>query len=320
MLISVVIPHHQETLQFMTPLLSSLDMQIGIDFKEVEFLIVNDDKGHIIKDFSKFANIAPRVKNLFNEKIGYMGISRQIGIDNAKGDYVLFFDADDLCYSCTILFDLMSRCCHKDADIYGYKFIEESKDEFGNTVYILHDFSWIWMFAKLYSREFLIKNNIKFSNTLLWHEDTYFNQTLAAYNPRVQVLDYVGYVWRFNPNSITRRNNAEYTSKSLCMYIDSIDEVIKRTRQIVTGQQILEKKVWLIAYIYGTLQEMTQLDIRNQARPNIEKRLGEFIKKYDPQHDCLKPEYLRIVSDTIHANQSIFIPNEGFDNFVKRIG
>ena len=319
MLISVVIPHHKEPLSLMTPLLSSLDTQIGIDYNEVEFLIVNDDKECIIGDFSKFENIAPRIRNLFNEKTGYMGVSRQIGVDNAKGDYILFFDADDLCYSCTILFDLMSRCCHKDADIYGYKFIEETKDGKGNSFFIPHDFGWIWTFAKLYSREFLQKHNIRFSNTLLWHEDTFFNQTIVAYNPRVQVLDYVGYVWRYNPASITRRNNAEYSSKSLCMYIDSIDEVIERTKYLVTGQQITEKKIWLIAYIYCCLQELTQQEIRNQARPSIEKRLAEFIKKYDPALDCIKTEYMQVVSDTIHTNTSILIPNEGFETFVKRI-
>lgn len=319
MIISVIIPHHQESIEFMTPLLSSLDTQIGINYNEVEFIIVNDDKDHVIEDFSKFANIAPRVRQFFNEKQGYMGISRQIGIDNARGDYLLFFDADDLVYSCTILYDLMSRCIHKDADVYGYKFIEESRDENGNTFFVPHDFGWIWMFAKLYSREFIQRHNVRFSETLLWHEDTFFNQTLQAYNPRVQVLDYVGYVWRFNPASITRRNNAEYTSKSLSMYIDSIDQVIERTAPLVTGQTITEKKIWLIAYIYCCLQELTQIDIRNQARGSIEKRLGEFIKKYDPRLDCIRIEYARIVSETLHANQSVLVPNEGFEAFARRV-
>lgn len=319
MLISVIIPHHKETLNFMTPLLSTLDTQIGIDYNDVEFIIVNDDKESIIEDFSKFGNLAPRIKNLFNEKAGYMGVSRQIGIDNAKGDYLLFFDADDLCYSCTILFDLMSRCVKKDADIYSYKFIEELKYKDNVTSFLIHNSNFVWVFAKLYSKDFLRRHNIRFSDNLLYHEDTFFNQVILAYNPRIKELDYVGYVWRYNPNSITRKNNAEYTSKSICMYIDSISEVIERTKYVLTSDLITDKKIWLIAYIYASLQELVQIELRSQFACDIEKRLSAFIKKYDPDFDCIKIEYSQIVSDTLHANKNIVVPKEGFIDFVKRI-
>lgn len=318
-MISVIVPHYKETLEDMLPLLSSLNIQQGIDFNDMELLIINANREAEIsaEHLKDFKNIYPRTRTFFNEKEGYMGISRQIGIDNAKGDYAIFCDADDMLYSATVLYDLLTR---KGADVYSFQFVEEVKNG-DNSGWVIHESQFTWMFAKSYRIQFLKDHHIRFSDTILWHEDTYFNQVLLAYNPVVEVLGYVGYVWKFSPNSITRRNNGEYTSKSMCMYIDALDERLERIKYILSDAVFANYVVSDIVYIYCTLQNNVQIDVLNSVRGNIEKRLAQYIVKYDPNLLCTSPKLIQIVSQRIRDSfaNSIIIPLEGFNDFVHRI-
>lgn len=315
-MISIIIPHHTETLEQLKPLLMSLEFQQGIDFNNIEVLIVNDDQNAALKceDFRFYTNIQPRIKIFFNEKAGYMGISRQIGIDNASGEYVIFCDADDLLYGATIIYDLLTR---NGADVYSYQFIEET----GERTWVIHESQFTWMFAKSYRTQFLKDHNIRFSDNLLWHEDTYFNQVLLAYNPKIEVLGYIGYVWKFSPNSITRRNNAEYTSKSMCMYIDALDERLDRIRYVLPQAAFTDYCICDIAYMYSTLQNFQQLETLDTVRASIEKRLAQYIKKHDPNLNCLNPQSVPQISERIKLcmQTSLIIPQEGFWQFIQRI-
>lgn len=315
-MLSVIIPHHKETIAQMNPLLSSLNAQVGINFDDVEFLIINDNKEGALKksDFNPYINLTPRVRIFFNNKEGYMGISRQIGIDNAGGDYLIFCDADDALYSITILYDLSTR---KGADVYSYGFIEQM----GDGRWVEHPSQFTWMFAKSYRKQFLTEHNVRFSEDILWHEDTYFNQVLLAYNPVIEHLTYTGYAWLYSPNTITRRNNAEYTSKSMCMFVDALDARLERIKYVISSERFASIVIEDIAYMYSILQNNVQLDILNQVRKDIEERLSRYVKKYDSQLVCISPDAQRIICDKIKGsfNNSLFIPNEGFNSFIERI-
>lgn len=321
-MISIIIPHHQEDLRLMYSCLSSLDSQIGINFEEdLEIIIVNDDKDHTIKDFSLFSNIEPCIKQFFNEKTGYMGISRQIGIDNSSGDYLLFIDADDMLGMPMLICDLISRIkAFPDKDVFCYRFFEESILSSGQHTYLEHEHDFIWMFAKCYKKDFIIRNNIRFHEDILWHEDTYFNQVLLTYQPNIEYLNYLGYVWKCTFDSITRKNSAEYSYSSLCMYIDAIDKVIERVKLMVNGAAIIDKVSWLASYMYSCLQKINQVDFREKYKKDIEKKLSQFIKKWDNAKLLLTDDFIGQAISTIQnqANNG-FLPNEGYVSFVERI-
>lgn len=315
-MISVIIPHHKEDGVMMTPLMSSLNSQVGVNWNDVEVIVVNDDKEHELTadSLGAYANIQSRVRSFFNGKTGYMGVSRQIGIDNANGDYLIFCDADDALYSVTVLYDLMAR---KGADVYSYKFLEQN----GENRWIEHQPQFTWMFAKSYRKSFIQEHDIRFHDDLLWHEDTYFNQVLLAYSPRVEILGYAGYVWLYSPDTITRRNNAEYTSKSMCMYIDSLDARLDRIRYVIPKDTYKTHVLNDIVYIYCVLQNETQKDMLDTVRQDIEKRLTEYIRKRDPELSCLSADVKRTVTSRIRGcmDNMLIIPNEGFEAFIRRV-
>lgn len=315
-MISVIVPHHKESVSKMSPLLCSLNGQVGINFKDMELLIINDNKECALmpSDLVTYENLYPRTRTFFNEKTGYMGVSRQIGIDEAEGDYLIFCDADDAIYCNTLLFDLLTR---KEADVYSYGFVEQM----GNGQWLTHPSQFTWMFAKSYKKQFLLDHEIRFHNDILWHEDTYFNQVLLSYNPKIEHLSYTGYTWLYSPNTITRSNDGEYTSKSLCMYIDALDARLDRIKHRLSKQQRTDTIVNDITYMYCSLMSKVQENILDTVRINIEKRLAKYILKWDHDLKCTDKENYVKVSRRINQSfsNSIIVPSEGFKPFVERI-
>ena len=156
---------------------------------------------------------------------------------------------------------------------------------------------------------------------MLWHEDTYFNQVLLAYHPVVENLGYVGYIWKFSPNTITRKNNGEYTSKSMCMYIDALDKRLDRIFDLLDREQYRQYVVCDIVYMYCVLQDHKQLNVLNEVRESIENRLREYIYKNDPYLFCIDDCFNIQISGRIRdcMQTMVIIPEEGYCNFIKRL-
>lgn len=320
-MISVIIPHHQETVDIMNGCLSSLDTQLGIDFNsDIEVIIINDDLSYQIKDFSKYKNIGPRIRQLFNARKGYMGISRQLGIDSSVGDYLMFIDSDDMLASPLVICDIVARTKQSpQTDVFCYKFYEEVIAGDNSHKFIEHNHDFTWMFAKAYKKEFIKKNGIAFHTNVLWHEDTYFNQLLLAYNPQIETIQFLVYVWRCLETSITRNNKAEYTYSSLGMFIDAHDKVLEKIYKQVTPQQLQEKVIWVTAYLYCLLSKAVMPEVKLRYRGQIEFRLGEYIHKWS-KDDMLSANSQLIASQVIQQNaDGMFLPEEGYTEFVKRV-
>lgn len=249
-----------------------------------------------------------------------MGLSRQIGIDYAEGEYAIFIDSDDLLAGQTVLFELFQR---READVYSYCFVEETTDTVNH--WVLHEPQFTWMFAKSYKLSFIRDNDVRAADNILWHEDTYFNQVLLAYKPKVEVIPgLVGYIWKYSPGTITRRNNAEYTSKSMVMYIDALDARLDRIRDLLDDNDFKITKINDIVYIYTTLQNFVQVNLLNTVRREIEERLAQYIKKWDPDQVLIKGEALLVISQRIAESVRggggmIMCPREGFFDFYLRI-
>ena len=94
-LISVIIPYYKKH-KFIERSVNSAINQI---FKNIEIIIVHDDPGD--KNISLFERIKKkdkRIRIIRNSKNLGAGISRNLGIAAAKGEYIAFLDADDLWY------------------------------------------------------------------------------------------------------------------------------------------------------------------------------------------------------------------------------
>lgn len=109
--------------------------------------------------------------------------ARNIGLDNAKGDYVTFLDADDVLTPKAI--DTMEKVAGRGYNI--YQFCQYRCRNYGirnNKVYgspkghydlFYIPKYWVLVWNKLYKRSFLEENNIRFKKGMQFGEDTLFN-------------------------------------------------------------------------------------------------------------------------------------------------
>ena len=112
-----------------------LDSVVNQTYKNLEILIVNDGSNDdTLKICKKYKD--KRIKIITTKNQG-LSFSRNTGIDNAKGDFLYFVDADDFIKNDTIEY-LYNLCIKYDADmstckcldIYDYNFkINEEKEE-----------------------------------------------------------------------------------------------------------------------------------------------------------------------------------------------
>ena len=251
--LSIVIPRYQETEQEIFPLLSSIANQVGIDLDDIEVLITTDGGGADPLDENFLALFQFETKQLRLEQNGGCGVARQAAIDLARGEYILCCDADDVLHNVGALGALMQEAETSAPDILTSNFLEEKVGPDGRYYYIMHDGPiGCWMHGKLLRRGFLTQNNIRFHPDIKYHEDSYFLCVATALADRMFHLPVTTYVWKHNPNSITRKDGAIYTYQSVPGYIEAIT-LAWEALEALRPEQMTDKVLQFVHYIYFTL-------------------------------------------------------------------
>lgn len=201
-MIDVIIPAYNAH-ETIIRTLSSIAMQLNRD--EVQVTIVNDggrDYHELINIFSNILNI----KEISYEENRGPGYARQFGLDNTKGDYVTFIDADDTFMDALSLINLSKPLKDTDTKMVVSPFAEVSKDNQYNVIQP----NFVWVFGKMYRRTFLDEHHIQFTDSRA-NEDVGFNKICSLLAPnKITAINMITYLWHFNQASITRRGQSEY--------------------------------------------------------------------------------------------------------------
>ena len=216
--LSIIIPRFKESEEEIFPLLSSIQGQLGIELSDIEVIISNDGCERFVNQtFLDMFHMDIRQVDL--EENHGPGVARQAGLEEARGEYVMFCDADDTLHNVGVLGALIQEAEKNVPDILITSWLEEIVDERGYYRYITHENDSTWMHGKLLRRNFLIENNISFHNELRIHEDSYFLCIASSFAKNIRYIPITSYVWKYNPNSITRRNNSIYSYSSMPEFI-----------------------------------------------------------------------------------------------------
>ncbi len=319
MQLSIIIPHHEEEDYQVNNLFSSLNNQLGVNFQNVEIIVVHDSDKAL--DYSSYPYIRSRIKEIRSTKTGYPGFSRQWGLDCATGDYVMFCDCDDQIYDSFSLLNVL-RAIEGGKDIYAWNFIQEAMLQEGidnpifTPVYLPIDIEDVWIFSKAIKRSFLEEHNIRFSDDLRWCEDFYFNQILNLYEPSIERCPGNIYVWRYNFNSVTRRNEHEHSLSSRIDAVEAWDKIFEYA-----------DNHGLKPNIYGILQ-LVVMNYQYRYSPNdcvskyieiIESSTRDFIIKHNLLAEIKDEDNKGSIADIMHSAEVDFIPEEGFFQWVDRI-
>ena len=174
-------------------------------YKNYEVLLIDDGSSDnsldVIQKYKKHENI--KVLTQENHGVAY---TRNRGIKEATGDYIMFIDNDDFIDS-DYIEKHITAISKENSDIVmsGYRRINvENKvlheEKLRDTYWSRFIVTAPW--AKVYRRDFLLKNNIEFLSYGIG-EDVYFNLLIYSFDPKITILNYIGYNWFFNTKSVS---------------------------------------------------------------------------------------------------------------------
>lgn len=174
--ITVIVPFYKVQKYFA----KCLDSIVNQSFKDLEIILIDDcGNDNSIKIAQSFADKDSRIRIIRNKKNKGQGYSRNLGIEQAKGEYIAFVDADDWLEP-DMYEKLYTKAIETDSDIVkcNFKLIYEDRIEIYNLDNICPDYSKIYtvkdfpekflgeymtsVWNCLYKKSFIVENNIKY--------------------------------------------------------------------------------------------------------------------------------------------------------------
>lgn len=223
--ISVIIPVYNVE-DYLDETLNSLLNQSVLD--EIEVLMIDDgstdDSRYIIEryalDYDNF--------HAFHKQKEGPGIARNYGLKLAKGEYIHFLDSDDYippnAYE-TFLDKIEDHdfIVGKTLRFTNYNLKEDllfnnslNRLEGENVEISLSDYPYlVWdtaIWNKLYKKEFLVKNDIKFPNKDILYEDLFFSLKCYIHAKSIVYFDDIIYYWRFRGKKTSITQNMDIKS------------------------------------------------------------------------------------------------------------
>ena len=201
--ISVIMPIYNAGKYLRNTLDSIINQSIG--FENIELILVDDKSTDNSKDIiMEYSNKYSNIKPIFlEENTGCPGIPRNIGIENATSDYIMFIDNDDE-YFPEICDKLYNTMIMEDVDVVVCNALGTDLD---GTSGLLHKgrgtervvldneimyFDNVTVWNCIFKRSIILDNNISFVDGA--YEDGIFLLEYFAHSKKlVHLIDFVGY-------------------------------------------------------------------------------------------------------------------------------
>lgn len=207
--ISVIVPVYNVK-KYLSRCIDSILAQTFTDF---ELLLIDDgskdNSGKICDEYAKKDN---RIR-VFHKENGGVSSARNVGLDNAGGEWITFVDSDD-CLNMEFLSELIkydnydhiiggnimfserniNRGINKEV-IIDLKSIEAARLDFGTDINSSIFFCYPW--GKLYKTAIIESNNIRFNIQMFLGEDLCFVLEYLSFCDNAIVVPYNNYLYRY---------------------------------------------------------------------------------------------------------------------------
>ncbi len=269
--ISIIIPLHNMEKYISQTLDSLLNQTMGSENMEVIMVddCSNDGSAQIIDNYAnKHDNFIPIH---LTENSGLPGKPRNIGLEKATGEYLMFMDHDD-CYTSDALETFYNKITTEGADVifsrYNYYFengrITQNPNLFGKKKEIIVDniaeeerllstAPAIW--AKMFKRSFIMNNNIRFPEGMLAEDLSFVTQAFLKARGIIYLNYYFSYYYRIRDSdadkSTIRIRNKKYLKTMIDGYYHTYN-ILKKSRKEEYITIIFKDhlKFWLNCFMY----------------------------------------------------------------------
>jgi glycosyltransferase involved in cell wall biosynthesis len=280
--ITVVLPcYHVE--KYLPSIHSDLMAQT---FQDFEIIYVNDGGGEISKLIHSFADNSDRVIAVDKEN-GGVGSARNVGIDKAHGEWIVFVDPDDRVEECYLqkLYDAVAGT-NLVLGIGGFKLYNVAQGSWTNfflesdgrdadlcDIYNAQSVQYAFVWNKIYKTSFLREHNIYF-NDFSFAEDVNFNHRVYLLIDRVGVIKDCGYLYNKWDDSATYRYHANYkycNSENVILKMELLKKFGKSEEDI---NRIYERILYRLSYnfVLNYFRKGSPLSF-SQKRAKIEEEI-----------------------------------------------
>ena len=194
MKLQILVPHYKEEWEEIKPLLDSIAIQQAVDFDDIGVIIASDGPESTVLSKENFAQYQFKIKYIIADKHIGVSATRNLALDNAKAEYVMFCDADDMFLTVNAIYTILQLIETQDFDTLVSCFMEEQKTRdiqekmvngskileatFGpgyaasklpEFIYLPHEVDSTFVHGKVHRRKYLLKNNIRFNDILVYN-------------------------------------------------------------------------------------------------------------------------------------------------------
>ena len=244
--VSIIIPIYN-TEKYLS---KCLDSVINQTLKDIEIICVNDcSPDNSLSILKKYASKDDRIKIINNEINRNLGMARNIAMEAAKSDYIMFLDSDDWYEenACEEAYNQIVKY-NNDFVMFGFRYLNETTQVWrigdkikdfdyliGKSSITLKDLTKPFLnggvcWNKIYNKKFLIDNKILFPEG--YHEDGEFTLKVFLNFNNFSILDIPLYCYLIRPNSIStvpKNNLLQFVRTEKCLKdIEEMDSIDKK--------------------------------------------------------------------------------------------
>ena len=300
-----------------------IDSILAQSYKNLEIILVNDGSTDKSKDIcDQYLKEDNRVK-VFDILNSGQSVARNIGLKEAKGDYILFIDSDDYISDKAIIekfinildsnnydFIYTSYCRFEDGNEEKITEIlpinltnNEIKNKEGKDILVdlLNKNSFHHApYLKVCRKEFILNNKLFFREGY-YHEDAEWTFKVFYYAKKIFIYDKPWYMRRMRENSTITSRNESAICKKLCDRLIIADDLIKFFKKENASKVIINDLVRMYWGDILCVAKLSDKQLINMCSQIIDKTRKNLL----------------IVKDKKYNLFSIVIKIFGFKNVVK---
>lgn len=272
--VSVIVPIYNSE-KYLAKCIESLIVQ---KYNNLEILLIDDgsmdSSGPICDKYSKKDS---RIRVIYQKNAG-VASARNVGIDNATGEYVCFVDSDDWLPENSIN-DLMTGICESGADICVGSMVriflqKKIKMETDDDLILMNDYKTVakevfrkesplvFIAAKLYKLSIIRKYGLTYDEEMKLFEDACFVFRYLRYCESIKFIDKnVYYYNQIMTISASRKFYIEYNKWAYSRFSKQV-ELVNGFKHSIEGKKLLDSELVKIFrescshYINSTLPEV----------------------------------------------------------------
>lgn len=309
--------------------LNSIKIDNGINY---EILLIDDGStDKTLEVINKL--IDDKIKVFHNQNHG-VSYTRNFGIDKSNGEYLVFIDSDDSVEKDYIKY-LYDGIKHSDFSICNFSYVEDNHryvnetknlkenlniDEFKKQFMYYFEYELInppW--NKIFKKEIIVKNGIKFNEKINLGEDLLFN---LEYLKKIKTINYVNiplYNYYVGKYTLSTKFRKDYLDIEWIL-IEKIKDFLFNTEDGIIDEKIQKYEgLLIISYIQSFFSDSCKI-LNGEKMIAIKKLLmNQDYKKIMENFKSDNYEHMIIKNAFAKENEKIIFYLQFFKKYIKKV-